>query len=56
MMIQRQWNRFIDYQICCPSSPLNRLNLGRRALFSNRTQNDVTEFSNCRTEERSEAV
>ena len=22
MIIQRQWNRFIDFQICCPSSPL----------------------------------
>ena len=23
MMIHRQWNRLIDFQICCPSSPLN---------------------------------
>ena len=29
--------------------------IGRRALFSYRARYDVTEFSNCRTEERSEA-
>ena len=33
----------------------NSKNIGRRALFSYRAQYDVIEFSNCHTEERSEA-
>ena len=32
-----------------------QLNIGVRALFSYRAQYDIIEFSNCRTEERSEA-
>ena len=32
-----------------------QLNIGRRALFTYRAQYDVIEFSNCNTEERSEA-
>ena len=34
---------------------VNSYNIGRRALFSYRTRYDVTEFSNCYTEERNEA-
>ena len=34
---------------------LNSPNMGRRGLFSNRARYDVIEFSNCCTEEPSEA-
>ena len=34
---------------------IKQLNIGRRASFNYRTRYDVTECSNCRTEERSEA-
>ena len=34
---------------------INSKNIGRHALFSYRARYDVTEFSNCDAEERSEA-